>query len=192
MEHQGVASQSFLIQKEAVLEYFKNEKEWNRVYDLINENQLSRRLLDYLVTEYSRKHIVQYPILLPNGSTQIFNIYHSAQTILKGLHKKGIDPFRRYNCEAPDGGLFEWGPPGKRVVTSVCQLTFFRWALRNGVIDYALEHKREIENEMSRSSRQKRQERVRRTGLPYRRMRSTKNQVNLIFNENVETVQKFK
>lgn len=94
-----------------------------------------------------------------------FNVYHQAQTVLFGVHKRNMDPFKRKNKNAgSDGEGFLWGYGDKKRVVSVCELMFFRWALQNKVLQYAMEHEEEIKADMQKISRIKRQVKNRSSG----------------------------
>lgn len=148
----------------SVLQYFSEEPaRWDRIYPLLlldgddaQEERISFRLLDYLVTTYSKTHVCQYQVQDSDGQTRLVNIHQSAQTLLKGVHKRSLDPFCRRNKCLDNDGLFEFGHGEKRARTSAAQLLFFRWALRYGVIDYAEQHAAEIRADMAESARQQR------------------------------------
>lgn len=146
-------------QKRGVVEFFSDPKKWDVVYEYIRKDvphRFSRRFWDYLVTEYARAHNCQYRLRKSNGSVVLFNIYHSAQTLLLGVHKKGVDAFNRKNKLLKDGGRFEFGHGRKRVVTSVGQLNFFRWLIQNRVNEFGEKNEDKIKREMAATSLLKR------------------------------------
>ncbi len=103
----------------------------------------SLRLIDWFVTNYARhKHVV---IWNPTTSTP-FNVYLSYRAQLKAYSKQMFDPFRRR-----DRILFNFGGD-RSVETTVGQLNFFRWMLLNGVLDYIVAHREDIERDMPTSS----------------------------------------
>lgn len=150
-------------QLSSVVQYFSEvPARWEQVYPLMCSpsggfsSGLSKRLLDYLVTTYSKEHVCQYSVTDADGQTRIVNVHESAQTILYGHHKRSLDPFRRRNTCMDAGGVFEFGPDGMRARTTLAQLTFFRWAQRNKVLDYARAHADEIRAAMASKARRKR------------------------------------
>jgi hypothetical protein len=105
---------------------------------LRNESGISLRILDWLVTNYSKKHNICY--VLPNGVP--FNMFLAYKAQLKAYSKQLFDPFaRRKRLEIPDG-------QGGALASTCGQLNFFRWALGYGVVDYGIAHAREIEQDM--------------------------------------------
>jgi hypothetical protein len=156
-------------QLDAAMSYFRQDwSRWDRVYPLLAKKegksdkqqtqtqQLSFRLLDFLVTTYSRLHVCQYTVREDDGHTRLVNIRHSAQTLLSALHKRSLDPFRRVNKCMKDGGLLEFGYGDKVVKTTMAQLMFFRWALYDRVLDYAQAHLEEIRTAMAEHANRKR------------------------------------
>ncbi len=144
------------LQKESVLRYFSDPKKWDIVYDYLQGEGFSKRFLDHLVTDYARTNNCQYVVEEEDGETRLFNIYHSAQTLLSGVHKKHMDPFKRQNELLEDKGFFRFGHDPERIaVTSVCQLTFYRWAIRNDVLKFAREHEKAIKEDMAAISQKK-------------------------------------
>jgi|TARA_Y100000389_G_C17415110_1_gene493227 hypothetical protein len=111
---------------------------------IYQKTPLSLRLLDWLVTNYSKKYNIVYP-LQSNSDTFYFNIYLDYKNQLKAYSKKFFDPFCRQKRLIIDINTFKWKPytaeeiiTTKDIVTTVGQLNFFRWFIENKVIDYAL------------------------------------------------------
>lgn len=102
---------------------------------------ISLRLLDWLVTNYAKKHNISY--LSPDGT--IFNIYREYKAQLKAHSKKLFDPFNRRSrivfnvCNDSDD---------RKIETTLGQLNFFRWAINTGVLSYCVQHATEIEKDM--------------------------------------------
>lgn len=104
---------------------------------------LSLRVLDYLVTNYAKKHNVVYYTVDSDGLQKNFNLYIEYKSQLKAYSKRWFDPFcRRERIDFPGTG-------GEVLVTTVGQLNFMRWAMTNGVVEYAREHLEAVENDMN-------------------------------------------
>jgi|TARA_B100001094_G_scaffold193365_1_gene187301 hypothetical protein len=141
--------------------YYSNKLKLKKLLDIIETNsKVSLRIIDWFVTNYSKKHNIYYTIyedfngnylFNDNGdsiSSKQFNTYQSYKSQLKSFSKKKFDPFcRRQRIE------FEYGNGGK-VETTVGQLNFFKWAIDNLIIEYILLHYSEIENDMNQSYNQ--------------------------------------
>lgn len=111
------------------------------------QRHISLRILDWLVTNYAKKHNIVYLIPGEDGVAVTFNMFLEYKSQLKAYSKRFFDPFcRRERLEFTDAD-------GKRFHSTVGQLNFFRWALLHGVVDYGTEHNHEIEEDMLQSIR---------------------------------------
>lgn len=99
---------------------------------------VSLRIIDWLTTNFAKKHNVVYHL----GNNRPFNIFLEYKACLRSFSKRFFDPFaRRERLDFDDGN-------GGRISTTLAQQNFFRWAIDNGVIDYAVQHVAEIEGDM--------------------------------------------
>lgn len=128
---------------------------------------ISLRIIDWFVTNYAKKNNVIYYIpiyrkkeadinsnkkktLKKNKKDELvcvkqdqFIVYLNYKSQLKAYSKKQFDPFcRRDRIE------FYYGKNNK-IVTTVGQLNFFRWALENKVLDYIENNLKTIEEDMN-------------------------------------------
>lgn len=96
---------------------------------------VSLRLLDYLVTNYSKATNVVFDAP-DGGKVRLFREYKAQ---LRGYSKLAFDPFARRCRIVVDfkGGSLE---------TTVAQLNFFRWAISRGVVDFASKNAHAIES----------------------------------------------
>ena len=72
------------------------------------------------------------------------NVYHSYKSQLKAYSKKRFDPFCRRD-------RIDFVINDYTIETTIGQLNFFKWAIKNLVIDYIIDNKKEIENDMNDS-----------------------------------------
>lgn len=113
---------------------------------LHNDSHISLRVIDWLVTNYSKKNNTTYT-LQQDGLDVPFNVFLQYKAQLKSFSKRFFDPFaRRERIEFPDSA-------GGVVLTTCGQLNFFRWAIVNGVIEYGVRHATAIEADMMASIR---------------------------------------
>lgn len=94
---------------------------------------VSLRILDWFVTNYSKKNNVSY--VTKAGKHVI--VYLSYKCHLKAYSKKMFDPFCRHNRIDFHG-----------VSTTVGQLNFFAWAIEDECIDYMHSHIDDIHADM--------------------------------------------
>ena len=105
-------------------------------------SDVSLRLIDWFVTNFSKAHSTSYIL---NG--QEFVVYMNYKNQLKAYSKKLFDPFcrrERISFQIPGHEAF---------LTTVGKLNFFRWALEKGILDYIKGHQPEIEKEMNAAMR---------------------------------------
>ena len=110
---------------------------------------ISLRVIDWFVTNYSREHDITYT--LPHTGKP-FNVHESYKSQLKAYSKRQFDPFCRRNR------INFYYKEDSKVVTTVGQLNFFRWAIEHHVIDYVREHLADIELSMRQFVRSQREE----------------------------------
>ena len=141
-------TQNELLMKN-LMDFYKNVENLNRMMRIINgESKISLRIVDWFVTNYSKKQYTVYS--LDEGSTR-FKVYNDYKLKLKAYSKKRFDPFCRweritipYDTE-------------KFMETTIGQLNFFKWAIENKIIDYIETNYQAIEDDMnSRNSTSKR------------------------------------
>jgi hypothetical protein len=128
---------------------------------------VSLRLLDWLITNYSKKHRV---FVTPLDGVPI-SIFNSYKDNLKFYRRKCFDPFKRRER------IFFKDFNGETMSTTVAQLNLFKWALPNAVIDFAKENGQLIEDDMVKTlsaSRKKRMD-ARKNNHPIKRSSLVKN-----------------
>lgn len=125
--------------------YYGNRNRFSMIESIINanpdSNKVSLRLVDWLITNYSKsRNIVYYVKNIP------FNIHQSYKNMLKAYSKRLFDPFRRH-------GRVVLEFDGRTLETTVAQLSFFKWAIDNDVLKYAIDHKSDIKDDMDTHTR---------------------------------------
>lgn len=111
---------------------------------LTGQSPVSLRLIDWFVTNYSKKFNVSY---LLEGRQFMVHFHYKRE--LKAYSKRLFDPFcRRERISFQVRGQ----PPIEE--TTVGQLNFFRWAIEKGVITYIVENAAAIEADMNTSFRE--------------------------------------
>ena len=137
----------------SLINFFSNKVYLDRVKPIINGNdetknkpKISLRILDWFVTNYSKKYNISYQVEL-NNKTKNFIVYLDYKAQLKAYSKKQFDPFCRRER------ILFFDHEGKEIITTVGQLNFFRWSIENKILDYILENFEIIENDMNNSLR---------------------------------------
>jgi hypothetical protein len=140
---------------DSLLNFYKSRIEIFR--DIVYQNtSLSLRLIDWLVTNYSKKYNIIYPLTKNNSNVLYFNIYLDYKNQLKAYSKKFFDPFCRQKRIIINSNSFEWTEfPDDReidknfeIITTVGQMNFFKWFIQNKIFMYALSNLHLIDNDM--------------------------------------------
>lgn len=142
---------------------------------LEGRSTLSLRLVDWFVTNYSKKNLVMYnlkkikkeyssnkinnlenikiKISDDNDSgiddeeyfTDYFNVFSNYRAQLKSLNKKNFDPF----CRRSRIKFYYGKSDNDFIITTVGQLNFFKWAIENYILEYVAKNITEIEEDMN-------------------------------------------
>jgi hypothetical protein len=115
----------------ASLKKFFTEANFKVIIPIITgSSKISLRVIDWFVTNYSKKNQIIYKITENNEESYI-NIHNHYKSQLNAYGKKYIDPF----CRGKDRILFNVSD-SQCVLTNLSQLNFFRWAVQYNVIQY--------------------------------------------------------
>ena len=134
-----------LLMKSLSTYFKKNKKNLNKMIKIIDgKSTISLRIIDWFITNYSKKYNISIKNQTKTSKQTItlFNVHHNYKTQLKSFSKKQFDPFRR-NIRID----FEY-ENNKTIETTVAQLNFFRWAFKNGIIDFIQKKYKIIEKDM--------------------------------------------
>ena len=141
--------------------YYKIKDNYIRLQNILkNEAKISLRIIDWFVTNYSKKYNIIYEIckdkkgklhylrdsngLCDKTIIKQFIVYMNYKSQLKAYSKKQFDPFcRRERIEY----ILE---NGDKIITTIGQLNFFRWALENKILDYIEKNMEAINNDMNK------------------------------------------
>jgi hypothetical protein len=124
--------------------FYNGRDDINEIVELLKgTSDISLRLVDWFVTNYSKTHSTSYIL-----NNQKFCVYMNYKNQLKAYSKKLFDPFCRR-----ERILFQI-PAHEPFLTTVGKLNFFRWAIEKGILDYIKGHQPEIEKEMNLAMRE--------------------------------------
>ncbi len=162
--------------------FYENEYNKLALLDILNgKNKISLRIIDWFVTNYSKKNNIEYALKKKmtspkrttlkkihgktskkddtrgSANTQHINVFLSYKNQLDGYSKKHFDPFCRRNRIE-----FTFNDNTK-IVTTVGQLNFFRWAIQSNVLNYIIDNYKEIEEDMNFNTKKKKEGEVKKT-----------------------------
>lgn len=143
-----IETESYSTQNQLLLnnlnDFYKMNNRLDTVLPIINGTSfLSIRIIDWFVTNYSKKYYTVYNVKDNKGLSKRFKVYTDYKLKLKAYSKKRFDPFCRWDrIHVPyQEDTF--------IQTTLGQLNFFKWALENDIINYIQEHHDEIEQDMN-------------------------------------------
>lgn len=125
----------------------------NKMVDIINlESVISLRVLEWVVTKSGKKTV---NIKIRDNDYYSVNIMYKAQ--LKTYKKKNFDPFRRdrkfyYEYDRNDST--------KKVLTTLGQLNFFKWAIQNGILECVEKNYDEINTAMIKYNKEEKVKKI--------------------------------
>jgi hypothetical protein len=124
------------------MEYYKRDDNINKILPIINgDHKISLRLIDWFVTNYSKKYYTTYNV---GDDKTRFKIYIDYKLKLKAYSKKRFDPFCRW-----DRIIIPY-QDDTSIQTTIGQLNFFKWALENKIIDHINDNLELIEKDMNK------------------------------------------
>jgi hypothetical protein len=142
----NISSKKDLLMQ-SLINFFATKENLDKVIPIITgKSKISLRILDWFVTNFSKKNNVSYEIVL-NNKKKNFIVYLDYKSQLKAYSKKQFDPF----CRRERISFFDHS--NTELVTTVGQLNFFRWAIETNIINYIIENFALIENDMNNSLR---------------------------------------
>jgi hypothetical protein len=127
----------------------KIEEEPKLPPEFADEKLPSLRQIDYCVVNFGKRHKSCFYLERPDGSKMPFELYAEYKSALHSNSKELFDPFRRGEKFEIDG-----------VKTTICQLNFFRWAIPNKVLDFAIRNLPALEREMAKKMQTRKRKRV--------------------------------
>jgi hypothetical protein len=142
--HLVVSKKDLLMQ--SLISFFMNRINLDKIIPIITgKSKISLRILDWFVTNFSKKNNINYELFLGNNQKKNFIVYLDYKSQLKAYSKKNFDPFcRRERISFIDHDNNE-------LITTVGQLNFFRWSIENNILLYVNENYDIIEKDMNLS-----------------------------------------
>jgi len=143
----NISSKKDLLMQ-SLINFFTNRTYLDQVVPIITgKSKISLRILDWFVTNYSKKNNTHFQVCEVNEKVKNFIVYLDYKAQLKAYSKKSFDPFcRRERISFIDHD-------NKELITTVGQLNFFRWAIENNILEFINDNFDIIESDMNNSLR---------------------------------------
>ena len=145
---------------QTLLKFYNRDNNLNNIIPIINgDSKISLRLIDWFVTNYSKKNYIIYGIQDKRGNKTRFKVYVDYKLRLKAYSKRRFDPFCRW-----DRITIPY-KENLHIQTTIGQLNFFKWAIENDIIKYIEDNYDTIEKDMNKrnSTARKKEKRAKKT-----------------------------
>jgi hypothetical protein len=111
---------------ESLDDFFSNQENYNKLNDILSHRSgISLRNLEWFITIYAKTNNTVYTTSRGN-----FPVHVAYKSSLVGYSKKYFDPFCRTE-------RIQF----KNLTTTIAQLNFIRWCIKNDIIGYILKEK---------------------------------------------------
>ena len=141
----------------SLINFYETNNNNSTLINYLKNEKVSLRIIDWFVTNYSKKNDIIYNIYLDSDGNKTLNynnlnidntinVFHSYKSQLKSFSKKNFDPFCRRE-RLP----YVYNLNGDTIKTTIGQLNFFRWAINNKLIEYIKMYYEDIEKDMNNS-----------------------------------------
>lgn len=137
-----------------LLDFFSVDVNMKKFVDtvVLKKKKIPLRTYEWLVTNYAKKYNTRYTIQRQNGTNENFSLYAEYRAQLKGNKKTNFDPC----CRGSTIELkYTYPDTSDEIVfqTAVRQLTFFKWAIENLVVEYVEANSDKIHTDMNNSKK---------------------------------------
>jgi len=122
----------------SINQFYDDEKNKSTLLNILDKSSgISLRNLEWFITNYAKKNHTSYTT--SNG--KLFTVHCAYKSSLDGYSKKLFDPFCR-SAKIP------YIIPGTshEIQTTIAQLNFIKWCIKNKIIDYISNNKDKLFN----------------------------------------------
>jgi len=120
----------------SINQFYKEEPNRNKLLTILNKSGgISLRNLEWFITNYAKKNNTSFR----TSNDKIFTVHCAYKSSLDGYSKKLFDPFCRaekFTYEIPDSS--------QKIQTTLAQLNFIKWCIKNDIIEYIYDHKQSL------------------------------------------------
>lgn len=123
---------------QSLKDFFSQKENSEILRDILEKrNGISLRNLEWFITNYSKQQNLTYK----TRDGKFFTVHCAYKSSLDGYSKKLFDPFCRTQ-------KFSYSIPNSEtnVNTTVAQLNFIRWCIKNNIIEYIINNKTKLFN----------------------------------------------
>jgi hypothetical protein len=121
--------------------FYNQEENRTKLQNILDKtNGISLRNLEWFITNYSKRNNISYT----TNDGKYFTVHCAYKSSLDGYSKKLFDPFCRSE-------KFAYTIPGtsQEIQTTLAQLNFIKWCIKNNIIDYISNNKQKLFNKQT-------------------------------------------
>jgi hypothetical protein len=118
--------------------FYSEDENKTILKNILNKTSgISLRNIEWFITNYSKKNHTSYT----TRSGRQFLVHCAYKSTLDGYSKKLFDPFCRSD-------KISYTIPGTedKIMTTLAQLNFIKWCIKNNILDYIKDHKSTLFN----------------------------------------------
>lgn len=122
----------------SINQFYQEEKNRTKLLNILDKSSgISLRNLEWFITNYAKKNNTMYT----TSDGKLFTVHCAYKSSLDGYSKKLFDPFCRSE-------KFAYNIPGTshEIQTTLAQLNFIKWCIKNNIIDYISNNKNSLFN----------------------------------------------
>jgi hypothetical protein len=151
----NINSKSNDLLMQSLSKFYTTRSNIHKIIPIINgESEISLRLIDWFITNYSKKNQTIITKKLNNNNVIHLNVYLSYRSQLKSYSKTYFDPFRRRER------IKFFYDDRNSIETTIGQLNMFRWILQSDILEYVADNRKEIEQDMIQTQKDNQQRKL--------------------------------
>ena len=117
---------------------YDNEKNRTKLITVLDKSTgISLRNLEWFITNYAKKNNTSYK----TNDGKLFTVHCAYKSSLDGYSKKLFDPFCR-----SEKFTYKIPSTSHEIQTTLAQLNFIKWCIKNNIIDYISDNKKYLFN----------------------------------------------
>lgn len=120
----------------SINQFYTDEYNRNKLLTILNKSSgISLRNLEWFITNYAKKNNTSFK----TKDGKLFTVHCAYKSSLDGYSKKLFDPF----CRA-EKFTYKIPESSQEIQTTLAQLNFIKWCIKNNIIDYIYNNKRNL------------------------------------------------
>ena len=133
-------AQGMSILHDALVSFFNNQENYNKLTESMKSKNLPPRLLDFFVTQFCKNEPIFIYITPKIHNIGIIDIYTSYKLQLKSFHKKNFNLFEK----KPEVRIEN---RNKSVLLSLPKINVYKWLIENDILSYIQQNQKIIQSE---------------------------------------------